>query len=281
MSLAEEIYKKTQQPTSAGKDITEEAKDTSSNRGLMSPDYDSTETGSVAPEPSDDSDTDTIDFKDVGDTVVNFFTGLTDNWDKNNVKTVDPVKSDIEDANTITEDTTDSSESLVSRPSNKIISLKEVKQEIFRTEGTEGPEGLNMLLGNQQDNFNVTLVDMTVQEVLDFQEDRGPDSYAEYSKTVNKKRGFLREDGTPQISTPAGLYQATGQTVSEMIAKGIIKPDDKFNEATQEKIGNFLITKKRGYDEYKKGEITFAEFKERLGKEFEGIAIRGFKSKKV
>ena len=281
MSLAEEIYKKTQQPTSAGKDITEEAKDTSSNRGLMSPDYDSTETGSVAPEKSNYNDDDIIDFKDVGDTVVNFFTGLTDNWDKSNVKALEPVKSDIEEDNIITEDTTDSSESLVSRPSNKIISLKEVKQEVFRTEGTEGPEGLNMLLGNQQDNFNVTLVDMTVQAVLDFQKDRGPDSYAEYSKTVNKKRGFLREDGTPQISTPAGLYQATGETVEEMIAKGIIKPDDKFNEATQEKIGNFLITKKRGYDEYKKGEITFAEFKERLGKEFEGIAIRGFKSKKV
>jgi len=154
--------------------------------------------------------------------------------------------------------------------------LQNIKNRVSVVEGTSDAGGYNRLLGGQENNFNVKLTEMTAQEVLDFQSKRGPNTYAGYSQDVNKGRNFFRKDGiTPQISTPAGKYQATGQTVAEMIDRGIIKPNDLFNEVTQEKIGDYLITQKRGYDDYVNGDITLAEFEKGLGNEFEGIAIQG------
>ena len=153
--------------------------------------------------------------------------------------------------------------------------LQNIKNRIHVVEGTDDDGGYDRLLGGQENNFGVKPTNMTVQEVLDFQSQRGEGTYAGYSQGVNEGRNFLREDGTGQISTPVGKYQVVGSNLKEMIDLGVIDANAKFDAATQEKIGDYLITQKRGYDDYVNGDITLAQFEKGLGNEFEGIAIQG------
>ena len=155
-------------------------------------------------------------------------------------------------------------------------SIEQLKAEIAAAEGTADDGGYDRLLGYQEDNFNVVPSEMTVQQVLDFQLKRGEGSYADYSKGVNLKNNQLREDGTPKISTPVGKYQVVGSTLGQLIKDGIVDPNDKFDATTQEKIGEYLINEKRGYNRAKgpdvlDGGITQAEFEKGLGQEFQGI----------
>lgn len=151
------------------------------------------------------------------------------------------------------------------------VSLKDVKDRVARAEGTADEGGYGRLLGNQEGRFGVDLTDMTVQEVLDFQKQRGPGSYAEYSQGVNKQRGMTRADGSGVISTPAGKYQVVGATLEDLIDKGVVDPNAKFDEGTQEKIGSYLIAERRGLNDLQAGNITREQFEANLGKEFEGI----------
>ena len=66
-----------------------------------------------------------------------------------------------------------------------IASLSDIKDRISRAEGTADEGGYGRILGGQEGRFGVDLTNMTVQEVLDFQKQRGPGSYAEYSQGVN------------------------------------------------------------------------------------------------
>ena len=151
------------------------------------------------------------------------------------------------------------------------VSLQDVKDRVARAEGTADAGGYGRLLGNQEGRFGVDLTDMTVQEVLDFQKKRGPGSYAEYSQGVNKQRGMTRADGSGVISTPAGKYQVVGATLEDLIDKGIVDPNAKFDEGTQEKIGSYLIAERRGLNDLQAGNITREQFEANLAKEFEGI----------
>ena len=153
--------------------------------------------------------------------------------------------------------------------------IQKIKDRIYEVEGTNDAGGYSRLLGNQEGNFDVDITNMTAAEVLEFQLKRGEGSYAAYSQGVNKDRGFLREDGTARISTPVGKYQIVGINLKEMIANGIIDPNALFDEAAQEAAGEYLIRTKRGFDDYKNGDITLAQFEANLGNEFEGIAIKG------
>ena len=153
--------------------------------------------------------------------------------------------------------------------------IQKIKDRIYEVEGTNDAGGYSRLLGNQEGNFDVDITTMTAAEVLEFQLKRGEGSYAAYSQGVNKDRGFLREDGTARISTPVGKYQIVGINLKEMIANGIIDPNALFDEAAQEAAGEYLIRTKRGFDDYKNGDITLAQFEANLGNEFEGIAIKG------
>ena len=153
--------------------------------------------------------------------------------------------------------------------------IQKIKDRIYEVEGTNDAGGYSRLLGNQEGNFDVDITNMTAAEVLKFQLERGEGSYAAYSQGVNKDRGFLREDGTARISTPVGKYQIVGSNLKEMIANGIIDPNALFDEAAQEAAGEYLIRTKRGFDDYKNGDITLAQFEANLGNEFEGIAIKG------
>tara|TARA_R110002167_G_scaffold11585_2_gene50687 strand:- start:144 stop:1763 length:1620 start_codon:yes stop_codon:yes gene_type:complete len=113
---------------------------------------------------------------------------------------------------------------------------------------------------------------MTVAEVLAFQAKRGEGSYADYSKGVNKKNNNLRADGTPEISTPVGKYQVVGSTLSQLVKDGVVDPNEKFDEATQERIGTYLI-ENRGFGET---DLSQSDFEKNLGKEFAGIKEKGY-----
>ena len=160
-------------------------------------------------------------------------------------------------------------------------SLEDIKKEISIVEGTSDEGGYDRLLGYQEKNFNVVPTKMTVQEVLDFQKRRGEDSYAAYSQTVNKKNNQFNKDGTPKISTPVGKYQVVGSTLQELVDDGVVKPNALFNKETQEKIGDYLINEKRGYNrkngpDVLDGGISPEEFVKALGNEFQGIQLNDF-----
>ena len=157
----------------------------------------------------------------------------------------------------------------------KASMLDQVKGRVSTVEGTSDEGGYDRLLGGQEDNFDIKPTQMTVQEILNFQNERGDGTYAGYSQGVNEKRGFFRDDGSPRISTPVGKYQVVGSNLQQMVNDGIIDPNALFNEDTQEKIGSYLINDKRSFDDYLDGNITLADFEEGLGNEFEGIAIEG------
>ena len=154
--------------------------------------------------------------------------------------------------------------------------LEQLKAEIAEAEGTSDEGGYDRLLGYQEDNFNVVPSEMTVQQVLDFQKKRGEGSYADYSKTVNKRNNQLREDGTPKISTPVGKYQVVGSTLQGLVDSGRVDPNALFDAETQESIGEYLINETRGYNrangpDVLDGGITQAAFEKGLGQEFQGI----------
>jgi len=160
-------------------------------------------------------------------------------------------------------------------------SLENIKKEISIVEGTSDEGGYDRLLGYQEKNFNVVPTKMTVQEVLDFQKRRDEDSYAAYSQTVNKKNNQFNKDGTPKISTPVGKYQVVGSTLQELVDDGVVKPNALFNKETQEKIGDYLINEKRGYNrkngpDVLDGGISPEEFVTALGNEFQGIQLNDF-----
>ena len=157
----------------------------------------------------------------------------------------------------------------------KASMLDQVKGRVSTVEGTSDEGGYDRLLGGQETNFDVKPTQMTVQEILNFQNQRGDGTYAGYSQGVNEKRGLFRDDGSPRISTPVGKYQVVGSNLQQMVNDGIIDPNALFNEDTQEKIGSYLINDKRSFDDYLDGNITLAEFEKGLGNEFEGIAIEG------
>jgi len=155
--------------------------------------------------------------------------------------------------------------------------MNAVKQRVSEVEGTTtdeyGEGGYSRLLGNTEKKFlSKPLTEMTVKEVLDFQKKRGEDSYAEYSKGVNKKIGSLREDGSPNISTPAGKYQIVGDTLEKLIKDGVVDPDAKFDAATQEKLGSYLIEKRGLFDT----DTSREDFVTSLGQEFAGIKDKGY-----
>ena len=153
--------------------------------------------------------------------------------------------------------------------------LSDINARKREVEGTDDDGGFDRILGGQEDNFGVKPTEMTVQEVLDFQNQRGEGSYAAYSQDVNAKRGFFRDDGSPRISTPVGVNQVVGLNLQQMVDDGIIDPNDLYNEDTQNTISEYLIADKRGLDDYLDGNITLAQLEKNLGNEFEGIAIEG------
>ena len=140
--------------------------------------------------------------------------------------------------------------------------LQAVKDRVSEVEGTDDAGGYDRLLGGQEDNFGIKPSEMTVAEILDFQNKRGEGSYAAYS-----------QDAVGRIATPVGKYQVVGTTLQGLVDSGVVNLDDKFDVETQEKIGSHLIESRGLFDE----NMTQEEFERNLGLEFEGIAKSGYR----
>ena len=259
-SLSDAIYSSISSIQNPVQTITQEATSASPSTGLMSP------TSTVY----EDGPPSTI--KDVPEENVNkFFGNLVDKWDKNNIKDNESFEEAVVDTVEPQEIT---APSLVNRPTGD-MSLPIIKARVHVVEGTDDEGGYNRLLDfgeNGEFNSNKPLTEMTVAEAVEF---GTSEAYRNYSREV------LGRGPEEKPSTPMGKYQVLGTTLAELVKLGIVEPDAKFNVATQEKIGDYLITQKRGYSDYQSGDITLAEFERNLGKEFEGIAIKGLNPTKV
>ena len=152
----------------------------------------------------------------------------------------------------------------IAPPEEGYTSLSNIKDRISRAEGTADEGGYDRLLGGTEDRFGIKPTEMTVQEVLDFQSNRGEGSYADYA-----------EGAVGRISTPVGKYQVVGTTLQSLVDQGIIDANANFDAATQEKIGTHLIMNDlaggKGLSDLKSGDITADQFEVALGKQFEGI----------
>ena len=152
----------------------------------------------------------------------------------------------------------------IAPPEEGYTSLSNIKDRISRAEGTADEGGYDRLLGGTEDRFGIKPTEMTVQEVLDFQSNRGEGSYADYA-----------EGAVGRISTPVGKYQVVGTTLQSLVDQGIIDANAKFDAATQEKIGTHLVMNDlaggKGLSDLKSGDITADQFEVALGKQFEGI----------
>lgn len=96
------------------------------------------------------------------------------------------------------------------------------------------------------------------------------------------QRDMLKHPGNIANTSAVGKYQITKTTLfgrngtAERPEKGSIaeelslKPEEKFSKETQERIGVQLL-KRRGLEEYQKGEITEQQFQENLAKEWASI----------
>lgn len=167
--------------------------------------------------------------------------------------------------------------------------IQSIKDRISEVEGTSDSGGYDRLLGGSEARFGVKPSEMTIAEILDFQSNRGTGSYADYSQSVNEGRNVLRDDGTPAISTPVGKYQIVGRTLKDLLDRDVlasmgIDENTVFTPEVQEKIGTYLI-QNRGFDAAVDPNISPSErsanldkFKSGLGKEFEGISVRGYES---
>jgi hypothetical protein len=115
----------------------------------------------------------------------------------------------------------------------------------------ESGEDYNRLVNKRgsKEAFRAPLTSMTVSEVLAYQEDM-------------KASGHL--------SSAAGKYQIIKGTLRSLVREGVIKPDDKYDEATQEKAAEALL-ERRGLSDYLAGKIPLTRFMRNLGDEWEII----------
>ena len=143
-------------------------------------------------------------------------------------------------------------------------SLEQLKAEISEAEGTSDEGGYDRLLDKGETGTfsgNKPLTEMTVAEAVAFGQS---DDYRNYSRDV-LGRG---PDELP--STPMGKYQIVGNTLADLVERGLVDPNAMFDADTQEQIGSLLVNN-RGYNDVLSGNITQAEFEKNLGNEFEGI----------
>lgn len=112
----------------------------------------------------------------------------------------------------------------------------------------ESNSNYNAHFGNPT-NSQVKFTDMTVSEVLTWQ-----------NNFVN--------NGSP--SSAVGKYQIINSTLQGLVAKLDIPSDQKFDEATQDKMAIALL-EKRGVEQYVNNEITETEFAASLAKEWAAL----------
>lgn len=74
-------------------------------------------------------------------------------------------------------------------------------------------------------------------------------------------------------STAVGAYQTIANTLNGAVrALGLDPNKDRFDQATQDRIGAYLA-QQRGYDDYQAGRITAEQFADRLAREWAGLPV--------
>lgn len=121
---------------------------------------------------------------------------------------------------------------------------------IGRAEG--GLKGYNAYYGGiaAADAPPLPVTRMTVAEVLNWQ------------KSIDHKYN----------SEAVGRYQIMEDTLRELVGRGVVRPSDRFNKATQDKLGTALM-KRRGLRDYQAGKISANQFADNLAKEWAGLPL--------
>jgi hypothetical protein len=104
--------------------------------------------------------------------------------------------------------------------------------------------------GNSEKVIGKKLTDMTIGEIM--------------------KRGE-KNIGDGERVFAAGRYQIIPKTLKGLVAAGFVNANDKFDEATQDKLGMALL-QQRGLNRYKSGEISAEEFQNSLALEWGSMA---------
>lgn len=125
----------------------------------------------------------------------------------------------------------------VGDPTNRLLNL---------IGSIEGQGNYNILVGGKT---LPELTSMTVKQVLDYQ-----------SQMV----------ASGHESTAVGKYQVIRDTLGDMLKQGVVRSDDVFNAATQDRIATALM-KRRGLEDYKSGYLSADQFADSLAKEWAAL----------
>jgi len=104
----------------------------------------------------------------------------------------------------------------------------------------------NVLVGGKT---KTGLTDMTIAQVLEFQ------------KTMRRMG---------HESTAVGKYQIIQKTLEGLVSQGAAKLDDKFSPAVQDRLAVALM-RGRGLEKYQRGQITAAQFADKLAQEWASL----------
>jgi len=119
----------------------------------------------------------------------------------------------------------------------------------------EGRGNYNILVGGKT-KTDPPLTELTVDEVLDFQKQM-------------PRSGFE--------SSAVGKYQIIRKTLAGLVSSGVVNPNEKFDEATQDKAAIGLL-KQRGQDRYRSGTLDVNSYANNLAKEWASLPMPDGKS---
>lgn len=131
--------------------------------------------------------------------------------------------------------------------------MKKLLEFLIKAEtGMTGPKAYEVIIGRNEAKLDKPLTSMTVAEVLGDQ------------KTWMKRFNVT--------SGAAGAYQIINSTLRGLVAAEVVRPADKYNALTQDKLGAQLVLE-RGYDRYMKGLLSLDGFALNLAKEWASMPV--------
>jgi hypothetical protein len=95
--------------------------------------------------------------------------------------------------------------------------------------------------------------------------------------TVAQVMDFQRQQVAQGKGSAAGKYQVLLMKLNEMVDQGVVSPTDRFDAATQDKIGRHLL-ERRGYSAYKSGQLSKEQFANNLAMEWAALPMPDGKS---
>lgn len=128
---------------------------------------------------------------------------------------------------------------------------------IGRSEGTDRGRGYDETLGyGAYTGGAVDLQGKTIAEVRQLQ------------------REMLRHPANRWNSSAVGRYQIVGTTLQSAIEAGVVKPEDRFDAATQDRLAMWLM-ERRGLSRFQRGEMSREQFQNNLAREWASLPTTG------